>query len=161
MSRARIFAVLLFTSQIVNPSWAQQNGKLPSSAEPRPPYPSGSNITFEWHYSCANAKVCAFNCPGAGGANVVKQLTIYLGTIPVGANQQSAIFYEFSTSELSRANGFSISTGLSVLACQVNGMVLDYAGPPQRMPNEAPKDEPSPKRTPSSAEVAGPSLLRR
>ena len=59
----------------------------------------------------------------------MKQLTIYLGTIPVGGNQQSAIFYEFSTTEFSQANGFSINTGLGVLACQVNGMVLDYSGP--------------------------------
>ena len=59
----------------------------------------------------------------------MKQLTIYLGTIPVGSNQQSAIFYEFSTTEFSQANGFSINTGLGVLACQVNGMVLEYSGP--------------------------------
>jgi hypothetical protein len=111
MSRARIFAALLFASQIANPSWAQQSGKLPASAESRPPYPTGSDITFQWDYSCSNARVCAFNCPGAGGATNVKRFTIYLGTIPVGSNQQSAIFYEFSTSEFSRANGFSISAG--------------------------------------------------
>ena len=154
---ALILEFLLLAGQMTNPLWAQERGKLPASTEPLPPYPSESNITFEWNYSCENARVCAFNCPGAGGSNNVKVLTIYLGTISVGANQQSAIFYEFSTPQFSRANGFSISAGLSVLACQVNGMVLDYAGPPKKAPssNEAPpKDESPPKRTPSSDEVA-------
>jgi hypothetical protein len=156
MSRAQVLGLLLLASQTINPSFAQERGKLPSPAEPLAPYPSGSNITFEWIYSCANARVCAFNCPGSGGANNVKQLTIYLGTIPVGANQQSGIFYEFSSPDFSRANGFSISVGLGVLACQVNGMVLDYSGPPQRTPSEQPKGEsPPPKETPSSDEVAG------
>jgi hypothetical protein len=155
MSRAQVLGLLLLAGQTINPLLAQERGKFPSSAESLPPYPSGSNITFEWKYSCANATVCAFNCRGAGGANNVKQLTIYLGTISIGANQQSAVFYEFSTPEFSRANGFSISAGLSALACQVNGMVLDYSGPPQGTPNEPPKDEsPPPKKTPSSDEVA-------
>ena len=155
MSRAQVLGLLLLAGQTIIPSLAQERGKFPSSAESLPPYPSGSNITFEWKYSCANARVCAFNCPGAGGANNVRQLTIYLGTISIGANQQSAVFYEFSTPEFSRANGFSISAGLSVLACQVNGMVLDYSGPPQGTPNEPPKEEsPPPKKTPTSDEVA-------
>jgi hypothetical protein len=143
---ALILEFLLLAGQMTNPLWAQERGKLPASTEPLPPYPSESNITFEWNYSCENARVCAFNCPGAGGSNNVKELTIYLGTISVGANQQSAIFYEFSTPQFSRANGFSISAGLSVLACQVNGMVLDYSGPPKRAPssNEAPPKGESP-----------------
>ena len=33
--------------------------------------------------------------------------------------------------ENSRANGFSISTGLNTLSCQVNGLTLDYSGPPR------------------------------
>jgi hypothetical protein len=155
MSRAQVLGVLLLAGQIINPSLAQERGKLPSSAESLPPYPNGSNITFEMNYSCTNSRVCAFNCPGAGGENYAKQLTIYLGTIPIGVNQQSAIFYRFSTSEYSQGNGFSISAGLSVLACQVNGMALDYSGPPQTTPNEPPKDEsPPPKKMPSSDEVA-------
>ena len=153
MSRAQVFGLLLFASQAINPSLAQERG--PSPAESPTPYPSGTNITFQWIYSCSNARVCAFNCPGAGGAINVKSLAISLGTIPVGNSQQSAIFYEFSTLLFSRANGFSISAGLSVLACQVNGMVLEYSGPPQRTPNEPPKEEsPLPKKTPSSDEVA-------
>jgi hypothetical protein len=71
---------------------------------------------------------CVFSCSGAGGAINVKQFTVYLGTIPVGSNQQSAIFCEFSTLELPRENGFSISAELIMLACQVNGVVLDYSG---------------------------------
>ena len=30
-----------------------------------------------------------------------------------------------------RGNGFSISTGIGVLGCQVNGMKLEYSGPPR------------------------------
>jgi hypothetical protein len=58
-------------------------------------------------------------------------LVINLGTISVGSNQAPAVFYEFSTREIPRANGFSISTGLGTLSCQVNGMTLDYSGPPK------------------------------
>jgi len=31
-----------------------------------------------------------------------------------------------------RGNGFVINTGLSTLACQVNGMTLEYSGPPEQ-----------------------------
>jgi hypothetical protein len=119
----QFFGSLLLASQLVNPSWSQDNGT--------PPYPSGSNITFQWNYSCTNTRICAFSCPGAGGANNITRLTIYLGTIPVGSNQQSAIFYDFATREVPRGNGFSISGGLSSLACQITGMTLDYSGLPK------------------------------
>jgi len=33
--------------------------------------------------------------------------------------------------EIQRGNGFSIDTGLGTLACQVNGMMLLYSGPPK------------------------------
>jgi hypothetical protein len=62
----------------------------------------------------------------------VSKLNMYLGTIPVGSNQNApAVFYDFSTREYSYANGFSISVGLSTLSCQVSGMTLDYSGPPK------------------------------
>jgi hypothetical protein len=57
---------------------------------------------------------------------------MYLGTIPLGRAQHAAgVFYEFSTAEIPRANGFSISAGLSALSCQINGMKLDYSGAPK------------------------------
>jgi hypothetical protein len=45
------------------------------------------------------------------------------------------IFYEYSTVEVARANGFNITTGISKLACQVNGMNLDYSGLPKSKPS--------------------------
>ena len=36
----------------------------------------------------------------------------------------------FLRKRFQHGNGFSISTGLSMLSCQVNGLTLDYSGPP-------------------------------
>lgn len=89
-----------------------------------------SEVAFEWQYSCAAGKACSFNCPGSGGASNVKALTLQLGTIPLSGNQRAfGIFYKFSTMQIPRANGFSLTTGISTLSCQVSGMDLDYAGP--------------------------------
>ena len=101
--------------------------------EAGPPYPGGSEIAFEWQYSCGNGKGCSFNCPGSGSAANVTKLVIHLGTIPLSVGLQKAfgIFYEFSTMEIPRANGFSLTTGISTLSCQVLGMNLDYSGPPK------------------------------
>jgi len=59
-----------------------------------------------------------------------------LMTIPLGAKNVAGIFYEYSTVEISRANGFNITTGISTLACQVNGMNLDFSGLPGK--NQSP-----------------------
>lgn len=97
-----------------------------------PPYPGGSDLTFEWDYSCPTGKDCSFSCPGTGGASHVTKLSMYLGTIPLGSTEHAAsVFYKFSTVEIPRANGFSIGIGLGALSCQVNGMKLDYSGPPR------------------------------
>ena len=45
-----------------------------------PPNPGGSEITFEWDYSCPTGRACSFSCPGSGGASSVTKLSIYLGT---------------------------------------------------------------------------------
>ena len=128
MSRAFFFGTLLFVGTFLSMSWAQ-NKIEPTQTGPT--VPAGSNITFQWNYSCLSGKDCSFSCPGSGGASHVTKLIIYLGTISVGSNQDPAVFYEFSTREIPRANGFSISAGLSTLSCQVNGMTLDYSGPPK------------------------------
>jgi hypothetical protein len=144
--------------------------------EANPLQPGGSEIAFEWQYSCPNGKGCSFTCPGSGGAsnvtnlasggasnvtnlasggasnatnlasggasNVVRlasggasnvtKLAIHLGTIPLrGTEKVFGIFYEFSTTEIPRGNGFFLTTGISTLACQVSGMNLDYSGPPR------------------------------
>ena len=92
-------------------------------------YPSGFENAFEWRYSCANGRNCSFECPGSGGASHVTKLTIHLGTIHLGTQDVGGVFYEFSTVEIPRANGFNVTTGISTISCQVNGMNLDYSGP--------------------------------
>jgi hypothetical protein len=118
----------LFAGLLMNSAWAQ------NKEEPRtggPPYPSGSEITFQWNYSCPSVTNCSFFCTGTGGVSHASKLVIYLGTIPIGGEQSGpAMLYEFSTREIPRGNGFIVSTGISTLSCQVNGFALDYSGPP-------------------------------
>lgn len=90
---------------------------------------SSLEIAFEWRYSCPNGKICSFDCPGSGGASHVTKLAIHLGTVQLGTQNVGGIFYEFSTMEIPRSNGFNITTGISTVSCQVNGMNLDYSGP--------------------------------
>jgi hypothetical protein len=98
-------------------------------AEKEPIYPRGFEVALEWQYSCPEGKGCSFNCPGSGGASNVTKLSIYLGSIPIGKIENSAgVFYEFTTTQLPRGNGFAVTTGISTLACQVQGMNLDYSG---------------------------------
>jgi hypothetical protein len=102
------------------------------SAQDGGPYSGASEVAFEWQYSCTDGKGCSFTCPGSGGGSNVTKLAIHLKTVPLGGSQRAlGIFYEFSTMVIPRANGFSITTGISTLSCQVNGMNLDYSGPPK------------------------------
>ena len=118
--------VLLVSGPVVQ-SLCAQDGKR---SEGGPPDPGASEIAFEWQYSCTDGKGCSFNCPGSGGASNVTKLTLQLATIPLSGKQSAfGIFYKFSTMQIPRANGFSITTGISTLSCQVNGMDLDYSGP--------------------------------
>ena len=101
-----------------------------------------SEVAFEWQYSCPGGKACSFSCPGSGGASNVIKLTLQLGSIPLGGDQRAfGVFYQFSTLQIPRANGFSLTTGISTLSCQVNGMDLDYSGPRKAL-NEAPTANP-------------------
>ena len=118
----------LFAALLINPS-AAQDKKGPSTSGPT--YPGGSEITYQWDYSCPSGGECSFTC-GSGGAAHVTNLRIYLGVMPVGTNQKnSTLFYEFNTRELRRGSGFSVNAGLSTLQCQVNGLTIDYSGPPR------------------------------
>ena len=100
---------------------------------------SASQVAFEWQYSCTSGKACSFSCPGSGGASSVTKLTLQLGSIPLGGNQRAfGVFYKFSTMQIPRANGFSLTTGISTLSCQVNGMDLDYSGPRKSLDDDAP-----------------------
>jgi hypothetical protein len=126
MSRWQALIMLLFATPFLSPALAQEK------AQKWPAYPAESEITFEWNYSCASSRGCAFSCPGGGGANHVTKLTIYLGRMRLGGDGDQnplALFYDYSTAEVPRGNGFVINAGLSTLACQVNGMTLKYAGP--------------------------------
>ena len=117
----------LFAVVLINPLWAQ-NKKGPASG---PTYPGATEITFQWDYSCPSGGECSFTC-GTGGASHVTKLSIYLGGTPVGTYQKSAtLSYEFNTRELRQGSGFSINTGISTLQCQVNGLTIDYSGPPR------------------------------
>ena len=128
MARALILGAL-FAGLLMSLSWAQSKGE-PQAAGP--PYPGASEITFQWDYTCPSGQNCSFTCMGTGGASHVTKLAIYLGAIPVGGKQKApAVVYEFSTREIPRANGFSVSTGINTLSCQVNGLTLDYSGPPR------------------------------
>jgi len=92
----------------------------------RPIYPKGFEVTIDWQYSCPDGKGCSFNCPGSGGANNVTKLSIFLGSVPIGKNANSAgIFYEFTSTQTLRGSGFAVTTGIGTLACQVQGMTLD------------------------------------
>jgi len=123
MARETFTATLLFIGLFSDGSLAQ------SKTERR--YPDGTDITFQWTYSCPTSK-CAFSCPGAGRASHVTKLTIFMGRMRIGSDQNPfALFYEYSTKYIPRGNGFTIDTGLGTLACQVSGMKLDYSGPPK------------------------------
>jgi len=116
----------LFAVVLINPLWAQnKNGPNTSG------HPAGTEITYQWLYSCPSGRECSFNC-GTGGASHVTKLAVYLGAMPIGADKKNAILtYEFTTRELRRGSGFSINTWISTLQCQVNGLTIDYAGPPR------------------------------
>jgi hypothetical protein len=112
------------------PSLCAQDGQEGKSASAPPSYPSGLEIAFEWQYSCPSGRGCSFSCPGSGGASNVTKLSIYLGAISLhGTDHAAGVFYEFSTMQIPRANGFALTTGISTLSCQVQGMNLDYSGP--------------------------------
>jgi hypothetical protein len=118
----------LFAAIFINPSWAQ-NKRGPDALGPT--YPGGTEITYQWDYSCPSGGECSFTC-GTGGASHVTKLGIYLGAMPIGTDRKNAtLSYEFTTRELRRGSGFSVNTGLSTLQCQVNGLVVDYSGPPR------------------------------
>ena len=141
----------LFAAALVNPLKAQD--KIGTNAT-GPTYPGGSDITYQWDYSCPSGGECSFTC-GSGGASHVTKLGIYLGAMPVGTNQKnSTLFYEFTMRELRRGSGFSVNSGLSTLQCQVNGLTVDYSGPPR----EARRTIDTPRRidTPMSQDNSAP-----
>jgi hypothetical protein len=123
--RLAFLPTLLIVGNLLNQASAQE----PKAAAPETRYPEETAVTFEWDYSCPNAS-CSFSCPGHGGASHVTKLTMRLGTLPVGTLQHiPALLYSFSTTETEKGSGFIVAAGLSTLACQVNGMTEDYAGP--------------------------------
>jgi hypothetical protein len=140
----RTIITLLSASPFLSVSWAQDQAQPPTP----PPYLSGAEITSQLSYSCPSNTACSFICPGAvgGGADHVTKLTIYLGTMPLGNDQNApALFYEFSTRERPYFSGFSISAGLSSFSCQVNGLKLVSIGRlPLRRPETPARPVPSP-----------------
>jgi hypothetical protein len=122
-------ALVLGAALLVGGPWVALHAQDQQGLGAGQSYPRGLEIAHEWRYSCSNGRGCSFNCPGSGGGSNVTKLIIYLGAIPVGSTEHAVgVFYEFSTMEIPRANGFGITTGISTLSCQVNGMNLDYSG---------------------------------
>jgi hypothetical protein len=68
---------------------------------------------------------------GTMAATHVTKLTIQLRRLLLGNEQAQAMFYDYSTMEVPSGSGFAINSGLGMLSCQVNGMTLDYFGPPK------------------------------
>lgn len=129
MKSKRFNALIVVSALLIAPvtSLHAQDGKGVSAG---PSYPSGLEVAFSWQYSCPDGRGCSFSCPGAGGASNVTKLSIYLGAISLHSTDHAAgVFYEFSTMQVPRANGFALTTGISTLSCQVQGMNLDYSGP--------------------------------
>jgi hypothetical protein len=127
-----IYLVVIAAAGGLTEAVAADDRVIPPS--PFQAYPAGSEITFEWVYSCGSPRPCAFSCAGSGSANGVTALQIYLGTTPLGSSNQKSpvIFYSFSTLTVPRNSGFRIITGIGgALACDVVGMTLDYSGPPR------------------------------
>jgi hypothetical protein len=126
---ALVLAVALLVGGPLVATLRAQDGKRLEAALPDRTYPRGLEIAFEWIYSCPGGRACSFDCPGAGGASNVTKLAIRLGTIPLRGQRVFGTFYEFSTVAIPRGNGFVLTTGISTLSCQVQGMDLDYSGP--------------------------------
>lgn len=127
------FCTVLIAVLLANPAWAQDAGARRPIA-PGLRYPAGTEITFQWGYSCPAGKSCSFNCQGqGGGVDRVTALEIYIGSSPIGSNRSvPALYYFYSTQIFASNSGFSLSPGeLSKLSCQVSGMSLDYSGPPK------------------------------
>ena len=129
-----IFATLLSASQFMCSAWAQDRVHAAVPVPPNLAYPAGSEITFQWIYSCDNSQHCTFNC--GGSQNGVTDLTIYLAMMPIGNNQKApALFYFYSTPAIQRNNGFRIIGPYASFSCDVNGMTLNYSGPPKEIPS--------------------------
>ena len=142
----------LFAAALINPMKAQDK-MAPNALGPT--YPGGSQITYQWDYSCPSGGECSFTC-GSGGASHVTELGISLGAMPVGTDQKnSSLFYKFATREGRRGSGFSVNAGLSTLQCQVNGLRVVYSGPPR----DAQRTIDTPRRieTPMSQDNSAPS----
>ena len=149
--RALVLSWVLLVGGSVMQSASAQDGK---HSEDGAPYLGASEVAFEWRYSCTGGKACSFTCPGSGGASNVTALTLQLGTIPLGGNQRAfGIFYKFSTVQIPRANGFSLTTGISTLSCQVNGMDLDYSGSRKPFDGSVPTAGISSQETSSRAQL--------
>ena len=128
--KSRRFNILAAALLLSGSSIASLHAEDGSRSTGQPTFPRGLEPAFEWQYSCPGGRGCSFSCPGSGGASNVTKLNMYLGTIPLNSTDRAAgVFYEFSTMQIPRSNGFAITTGISTLSCQVQGMNLDFSGP--------------------------------
>ena len=75
-----------FVAALLLLSGLSSDGSLAKYKKSELPYPAGSDITSQWIYSCPSRR-CAFSCPGAGGASHVTKLTIFMGRMRIGSDQ--------------------------------------------------------------------------
>ncbi len=130
MKSTRFYALIVVSALLIGSVTTSLHAQDDKSVSAGPSYPSGLEIAFAWQYSCPDGRGCSFSCPGSGGASNVTKLSIYLGAISLHSTDHAAgVFYEFSTMQIPRANGFALTTGISTLSCQVQGMSLDFSGP--------------------------------
>ena len=105
-----------------------------------PVTPGPADADLDWiYFSCPTGAGVGTEATSATGraatsgtmaATHVTKLTIHLHQLEVGNDKALALVYDYSTMEVPSGNGFSVNTGLGTLSCQVNGMTVDYSGPP-------------------------------
>ena len=114
-SKATLVNILALLGTFASPCWAQDKAE-----ETRDP--AGFSIAFEWNYSCPSSKGCAFNCPGAGGATHVTQLTIYLGKLRISENEKPSLYSMNSQRQSFRA-AMDLRSIPGSTRCRVKSMV--------------------------------------
>jgi hypothetical protein len=125
--RRWLFATLAISLFDLSAGTSHAESQAVELATPRGPYADGS---LDWIYSCPHSKPCTFSCPGAVAAAHVIKLTIRLRRLQINKDAL-ALFYDYSTMQFPTGSGFTINTGIGTSSCQVNGMNLDYFGPPK------------------------------
>jgi hypothetical protein len=86
----------------------------PGAQEGGPPIQANQRSRSSGSIHALTGRVARSIVPDRAVHPTVTKLAIHLGTIPLGGNQRAfGTFYEFSTMQIPRANGFNITTGIT------------------------------------------------